>query len=121
MPSGYRGVVSLLHPQTTTKIRRRSSTGQLKIGCFKNAAEALLTAQPEGNVAAGQAESFIRKVIGGFDALLPVLDEAANSRAEVLLESHIRVREASRAGGRQPVVEPFLPVDVLGLYVYLPT
>jgi hypothetical protein len=87
----------------------------------ENAAEALLTAQPEGNVAAGQAESFLCKVIDGFDALLPALDEAANARAEALLESHLRVREASRAGGRKPVVEPFLPVDVLGLYVYLPT
>jgi len=48
------------------------------------------------------------------------LDEAANARAEVLLETHIRVREASRAGGRKPVVEPFLPVDVLGTYVFLP-
>ena len=87
-----------------------------------NAAEALLTARPEGNVAAGhQAEGFLRKVIDGFDALLPALDEAANARAEALLESHLRVREASRAGGRKPVVEPFLPVDVLGLYVYLPT
>jgi superfamily II DNA or RNA helicase len=86
----------------------------------ETAAEALLTAQPEGNVAAGQAESFLRKVIDGFDALLPALVEAANARAEALLESHIRVREASRAGGRRPIVAPFLPVDVLGLYVYLP-
>jgi len=85
-----------------------------------DAAEALLAARPEGNVAPGQAESFLRKVIDGFDALLPTLDEAANARAEALLESHLRVREASRAGGRKPVVEPFLPVDVLGLYVYLP-
>jgi hypothetical protein len=30
------------------------------------------------------------------------------------------VREASRAGGHRPVVEPFLLVDVLGDYVYLP-
>jgi hypothetical protein len=82
--------------------------------------EALLAARPEGNVAPGQAESFLRKVIDGFDALLPALDEAANARAEVLLESHLRVREASRAGGRKPAVEPFLPVDVLGIYVYLP-
>ena len=67
-----------------------------------------------------QAENFLRKVIDGFGALRPALDEAANDRAEALLESHLRVREASRAGGRKPVVEPFLPVDVLGLYVYLP-
>lgn len=37
-----------------------------------------------------------------------------------LFEFHIRVREASRAGGRKPVVEPFLPVDVLGVHVFLP-
>lgn len=83
-------------------------------------AEALLAAKPEGNVAAGQAEGFLRKVIDGFQALRPTLDEAANTRAEALLESHLRVREASRAGGRRPIVEPFVPVDLLGVYVYLP-
>jgi len=87
----------------------------------EDAAEALLAAKPEGNVAPGQAETFLRRVVDGFDALRPAVDEAAHARAEALLESHLRVREASRAGGRKPVVEPFLPVDVLGLYVYLPT
>jgi hypothetical protein len=81
---------------------------------------ALLAATPEDNVAPGQAERFLRKVNDGFDALLPAPNEAANARAEALLESHLRVREASCAGGRKPTAEPFLPVDVLGLYVYLP-
>jgi len=85
-----------------------------------DAAEALLAAKPEGNVASGQAETFLRRVVENFDALGKALDEAANVRAETLLESHLRVREASRSGGRKPVVEPFLPVDVLGIYVYLP-
>ena len=85
-----------------------------------DAAEALLSANPEGNVAPSQAESFLRKVIDGFDALQPALDEAAHARKEILLESHLRVREASRAGGRKPAVDSFLPVDVLGIYVYLP-
>jgi hypothetical protein len=85
-----------------------------------DAAEALLAAKPEDNVAPGQAETFLRRVVAGLGDLRPTLDEAANTRAEELLESHLRVREASRAGGRRPIVEPFLPVDVLGIYVFLP-
>jgi hypothetical protein len=85
-----------------------------------DAAEALLTAKPEVNIAPGQAETFLRRVVENFDSLGKALDEAAIVRAETLLESHLRVREASRSGGRKPAVEPFLPVDVLGIYVYLP-
>jgi hypothetical protein len=56
-------------------------------------------------------------VVEGFGALRPPLDAAANARAEVLPESHLRAREARRAGGRRPVLEPFLPVDLLGYTV----
>jgi hypothetical protein len=59
-------------------------------------------------------------VVDGFAALRPALEQAAQDRAAALLESHLRVREASRAGGRRPLVEPFLPVDLLGIYVFLP-
>jgi superfamily II DNA or RNA helicase len=86
----------------------------------EEAAEALLAAHPEGNVAPGQAETFVRRVIDGLDALRPAMESAAHGRTEALLESHLRVREAGRAVGRKPIVEPFLPVDLLGIYVYLP-
>jgi len=84
------------------------------------AAEALLDAKPTGNVDVAQARNFIRRVTDAQDALSPALDQAAHDRAVALLEAHERVREASRARGRKPEVEPFLPVDVLGVYIYLP-
>ncbi len=87
----------------------------------QDAAEALLDAIPQGNVAPQQAESFLRRVVEGYaEHLRPHLERFAGEQAQALLEAHLRVREASRAGGRKPAVEPFLPVDVLGIYIYLP-
>jgi hypothetical protein len=86
-----------------------------------SAAEALLDAVPQGNVFPQQAEGFVRKVVEGYVThLAPHLEEFARLQAQDLLEAHLRVRKASRAGGRKPLVEPFLPVDVLGIYMYLP-
>jgi hypothetical protein len=45
----------------------------------------------------------------------------AHERGAALLDAHRRVHRASRARGAAQRVEPTLPVDVLGLYVYLPS
>lgn len=84
------------------------------------AAEALLDAQPDGNVALEQARNFVKRITDAQDALQPALAQAAQDRAAALLEAHERVREASRSRGKRPEAEPFLPVDVLGIYIYLP-
>jgi superfamily II DNA or RNA helicase len=84
------------------------------------AAEAVLAATPEGNVASDQAEHFLRQVIDGFDVLRPHLDDVARQRGEELLDAHRRVRTAARLRGVSQRVEPQLPADVLGIYVYLP-
>jgi superfamily II DNA or RNA helicase len=83
-------------------------------------AEALLDAAPEANVLPDQAAHFLRTVLDGFDALRPHLEQSARQRGEELLDAHRRVRTASRARGVSHRVEPQLPPDVLGLYVYLP-
>jgi hypothetical protein len=62
----------------------------------------------------------LRKVIEGFDALRPRLDQVAEQRGMELLEAHRRVRIASQAKGVSHRVEPQLPPDVLGIYIYLP-
>jgi hypothetical protein len=62
----------------------------------------------------------VQKVIDGFDSVRPYLDETAEQLGEQLLEAHQRVRQASRQKGVQIYVEPNLPPDVLGIYVYLP-
>jgi ERCC4-related helicase len=84
------------------------------------AAEQLLQARPEGNINPEQASDFVRKVEEGFDLLRPVLEQAARQRGEVLLEAHQRVRRASKVRNLRYRVEPQLPPDVLGIYVYLP-
>jgi len=83
-------------------------------------AEALLLAEPEANVAPDQAAHFARLVRDGFDLLRPHLDASARERGAELLDAHRRVRAASRTKGVSYRVEPQLPPDVLGFYVYLP-
>ena len=86
----------------------------------KEEAEKLLQAAPDQNVNPDQARDFVQKVIDGFDHLRPHLDETAKQLGEQLLDAHQRVRIASKQKGVQTHVEPNLPPDVLGIYVYLP-
>lgn len=81
--------------------------------------ETLLQAQPEANIHPDQATHFLRRVIENFAYLHPALDQEAIRRGEELLEAHRRVRIASRAKGISYRVEPQLPPDVLGIYIYL--
>lgn len=84
------------------------------------AIEALLGAQSEANVYPEQARNFLSRVIDEFDVLQPHLDEVAQERGEALLAAHRRVRTAAQARGVRYRVEPQLPPDVLGIYIYLP-
>ncbi|MDX9954536.1 MAG: helicase-related protein [Anaerolineae bacterium] len=84
------------------------------------AVEALLNAEPAGNIAAPQATQFLQRVLDGFDALRPHLEETAQARGQALLEAHQRVRTAARIKGVRVDVRPHLPPDVLGVYVLLP-
>jgi superfamily II DNA or RNA helicase len=84
------------------------------------AAEALLAAQPDENVLPDQARAALARILGDFDALRPHLDAATAARGQALLEAHQRVRAAAGQRGLRHRVEPQLPPDVLGLYIYLP-
>ena len=83
-------------------------------------AENLLAAEPDANITPEQQTDFIRKVIDGFDVLRPYLNQVAEDRGRELLEAHRRVRIASQVKGVSHRVEPQLPPDVVGIYVYLP-
>jgi hypothetical protein len=83
-------------------------------------AEELLTAEPDENTHPQQAADFVRQVIDSFEHIAPILDDIAIQRGDELLESHKRVRQASRQRGVRYEVEPQLPPDVLGIYVFLP-
>jgi superfamily II DNA or RNA helicase len=83
-------------------------------------AEALLQAEPSGNILPQQAASFVRQVVDGINHLRSELAQLADERAQELLEAHRRVRIASRTVGVRYDVRPQLPVDVLGIFVLLP-
>jgi len=83
-------------------------------------AEELLHARPEANVSPDQAGHFLGIVIDGFAAIQPQLDRIAEQHSQEILEAHRRVRQASRLRNVRHTVEPHLPPDVLGVYVYLP-
>ena len=88
----------------------------------RDAAEALLKASPDENVNPDQARDFVARVIDGFDHIKSRLDELAAAHGKELLDAHVRVRQATRRRAREISyeVEPNLPPDVLGIYVYLP-
>ena len=76
------------------------------------------TAQPAANLAPDQRDEALRLTLGWLTELEPELNAIAQARAIALLESHRRVRQATRAG--RVSVRPNLPLDLLGVYVLLP-
>ena len=86
----------------------------------EKAAEALIRAQPDANIHAEQASTFVRRVVDEFEPLRPHLNEETHRRANTLRESHKRVRTAAHIRGVSYRVEPLMPPDILGVYVYLP-
>ena len=97
-----------------------SGSPQSAVWLEENEAEKLLLAQPDGNIAADQAAEFVGRVIDGFELLRSRLDQAAMQRGEELLEAHQRVRLATRTRNVRYRVEPQLPPDILGIYIFLP-
>lgn len=81
-------------------------------------AEALLRAEPEGNIGPDAARNNLELITSGFETLLGSLDELARKRGEQLLENHRRVRTASGARGSYRIDHS--PPDILGLYIFLP-
>jgi SNF2 family DNA or RNA helicase len=83
-------------------------------------ATSLLQAQSERNIDPDRKEHFLRLVTDAFDLLRPHLDEAARERGQHILEAHRRVRSAAGMRGVTYHVEPHLPPDVMGIFIYLP-
>jgi len=83
-------------------------------------AETLLRVVPEGNISYDLAANALNRIMDGFDAIRPHLDEVAIVQGDAVLDAHRRVREASRTKGVRYSIKPILPPDVLGIYVYLP-
>ncbi len=85
------------------------------------AAESLLGATSSGNMSQAEAADFVRPVLAEYGAhLKPKLEEIAYERGEQLLQAHRRVRSESHRTGVRYQVKPQLPVDVLGVYIFVP-
>ncbi len=100
--------------------RRRYLPQAVRVGADGQVADRLLQAKAEANIEPDVARDFLQKVMDTFDALRPYLDGVAIQRGNELLDAHRRVRTAARWRGVQCRVEPQLPTDVLGIYIYLP-
>ena len=83
-------------------------------------AVALLAIPPVANLTPEQAQRTVdagpRRAGSG---LQPQLNDVAAERAAALRDAHERVRTSGKLKGRT-TVEPRLPVDLLGIYVFLP-
>ena len=82
--------------------------------------ESLIQAIPTGNVAPAQQQRFVERVCQGMESILPHLEEVAHLRAKEVLQSHTQVRATLERKKARCEVRPELPVDILGIYVYLP-
>jgi superfamily II DNA or RNA helicase len=80
-------------------------------------ANSLLQLAPDNNIAPDIARQHLRSILQDIAPIRPHLDDLARNRGQELLDSHQRVRVLRGVRHR---VEPKLPVDILGLYVFLP-
>jgi hypothetical protein len=83
-------------------------------------AEALTDATPDANIGADVARGHLDRVAQALSTLESDLTQFAQQHAEDIAQAHRRVRKAARLASGHLKVEPKLPVDVLGIYIYLP-
>lgn len=82
--------------------------------------EKLLSARPGENTPPELAAETVARVIEAYSDLAAHLEGVVRSKADALLEAHRRVRKVASVGVRNARVDPHLPGDLLGLFVYLP-
>jgi hypothetical protein len=66
------------------------------------------------------ARTHLERVLTEIPALETKFAEIAKARGDGILEAHRRVRRAVRTTGVTERIEHKPPMDVLGVYVYLP-
>ncbi len=80
----------------------------------------LLNLTPSANLSADQGRSFVENVLTDAAPIWSYLEQEAWTRSKVLQNSHEQVRTEAKITSMQYRVEPQLPPDILGLYIYLP-
>ncbi len=81
---------------------------------------ALLSLEPSGNMPDGMKTHHIEQAIDQLPTFEEILNDIAHQRAREQLSDHRRVRVASDAKGLRYNVTPALPVDKIGVYVFMP-
>ena len=81
---------------------------------------ALLSLEPGRNMVEGQKMHLLKQELARIPSLESAFDDIARRRARGTLEDHRRIREASDARGLRYAVTPALPVDKIGIYVFMP-
>lgn len=117
-PNGYHPVKSLLAEECLGVAVRGSGTPEL---LAEDEALSLLALEPGRNMPDGQKSHLVRQALDGLPALKPTFERLARARARELLADHRRIRDASGVRGERYDVIPALPVDMIGVYVLLPT
>ena len=82
----------------------------------------LMTATPAGNMEEGEKAYWLGEEmewVANETQFRAVTDEVALERANHLVESHTKFKKLV-SGSVYKVVEPVLPMDVLGIYIFLP-
>lgn len=74
---------------------------------------------PSSNLTEPAMRDFVEFELKEIDAIQEDLDTLAKERAEVLIAAHERFSEVV-GGKRFKVVEPVLPMDLMGIYIILP-
>ncbi|MCY4080257.1 MAG: helicase-related protein [Caldilineaceae bacterium] len=80
----------------------------------------LLQMEPGRNMTEGQKSSQISRSLDSISDLEDEFSRLAHERADELLADHRRIREASAAKRLRYSVTPALPVDKIGIYVFMP-
>lgn len=80
----------------------------------------LLSLEPSRNMEDGQKTHLVRQALGTVSSLETTFANIAKKRSEELLADHRRIRDASDARGMRYAVVPALPVDKIGIYVFMP-
>ncbi len=81
---------------------------------------ALLQTEASAEVAAVEKREAIDDALNDYTALKDVLNGFGREQAERLVEAHDRFRAAVKGPRRYQVVEPILPMDLMGVYVFIP-
>ena len=115
--NGYAPVRSLLAEECLGVAVQRGSAPKV---LAEDEALSLLSLEPGRNMASGQKTHLIRQALDDLPAFEAEFERLAGERARRLLADHRRIRDASGIRGERYQVIPALPVDTIGVYVFLP-